>query len=80
MRRSDQDAGAANERHEPADLLGTEPQPGVEEYLFVFREDRLGNVKLDLAVQLVSRIRPIIWIGAWWTEVSVRGGPWPQCD
>src|ERR1019366_3521310 len=51
MRRSDQDAGAANERHEPVDFLETELQPAVEEYLFVFREDRLGNVKLDLAVQ-----------------------------
>ena len=44
-RRSDQDAGAANERHEPVDFLETELQPGVEECLFVFREDRLGNVK-----------------------------------
>lgn len=51
MRRFDQDAGAANERHEPFDFLETELQPGVEEYLFVFREDRFGNVKLGLAVQ-----------------------------
>jgi len=32
-----------NERHEPVDFLETELQPGVEEYLFVFREDRLGT-------------------------------------
>ena len=29
-------------------------------------------------LSLVSRIRPITWIGAWWVEASDRGGPWPQ--
>ena len=29
-------------------------------------------------LSLVSRIRPITWIGAWWVEAFARGGPWPQ--